>query len=358
MRPLLVSALLACLFVGCSKPSGGPPGPATSAISLSEAKRPVEPRMTIHFYDVGQGLAALVDLPDGRHVLVDTGDRPHRPGCGDPCEIASRHLTARLRDDLAGAPIDLVWITHRHSDHIGGVEDVFDAVPVRAYVDNGRDRGNAEVRRAHRTAEAHGATIGVVDPDHVEVPLTASPGVKLTPIVPPRWPPSCARDPNECSIALRIDFGSSSVLFTGDAEHEEEAILDPGGAVTLLQVAHHGSETSSSPAFLARTKPRYAVLSAGKPSEGMNRDYCHPRALVVQRLTRVLGGPSSSTLEAFDGERCDRARPSDWIAVATSASLWATERDGDVVLTTAGDGVFRREGEPTSSASRFLGARP
>ncbi len=314
--------------------------------------------MTIHFYDVGQGLAALVDLPDGRHVLVDTGDRPDRPGCGDPCEIASRHLTSRLREDLGGAPIDLVWITHRHSDHIGGAEEVFDAVPVRAYVDNGRDGGNAEVRRARRSAASHGATIGVVDPGHLELPLTASPGVKVTPIVPPRWPPSCARDPNECSIALRIDFGSSSVLFTGDAEHEEEALLDPGGTVTLLQVAHHGSETSSSPAFLARTRPRYAVLSAGKPGEGLNREYCHPRALIVQRLTRVLGGPSSSTLEAFDGERCDRARPSDWIAVATSEALWATERDGDVVLTTAGDGVFRREAGSTSSSVRPLGTRP
>ena len=310
--------------------------------------------MTIHFYEVGQGLAALVDLPDGRHVLVDTGDRPRRPGCGDSCEIASRHLTASLRDDLGGAPIDLMWITHRHSDHIGGAEEVFATVPVRAYVDNGRDSGNAEVRRVRRSAKAHGATVAVVDPSHLDLPLAPGPGVKLTPVVPSRWPPSCAHDPNECSIALRVDFGSSSVLFTGDAEHEEEAMLDPRGPVTLLQVAHHGSETSSSPAFLAKTKPRYAVLSAGKPNEGMNRDYCHPRASIVRRLTYVLGGPSSTTLQAFDGERCDRAVAADWITVAASDALWATERDGDVVVTTAGDGVFRREVAPASSSIFFL----
>ncbi len=314
--------------------------------------------MTIHFYDVGQGLAALVDLPGGRHILVDTGDRPDRPGCGDPCEIASRHLTSRLREDLAGAPIDLLWITHRHSDHIGGAEAVFDAVPVHAYVDNGRDGSNAEVRRARRSAKAHGATIAVVDPEHTEIPLPPPPGTKLTPVVPPRWPPSCAHDPNECSIALRIDFGSSSVLFTGDAEHEEEAMLDPRGAVTLMQVAHHGSETSSSPRFLAKTKPRYAVISAGKPNEGMNRDYCHPRASIVRRLTYVLGNPSSSVLQAFDGERCDRAVAADWITVASSDALWATERDGDVVLSTTGDAVFRRESGSASSSIFFLGSRP
>ena len=131
--PRPVFTLLPCLLVlGCSKPSGGALPSAATAIRMASAQHPEAsaasgPSLTIHFYDVGQGLAALVDLPHGRHVLVDTGDRPGRAGCGDPCGVASRHLTASLREDLAGAPIDLVWITHRHSDHIGGVEEVLDA---------------------------------------------------------------------------------------------------------------------------------------------------------------------------------------------------------------------------------------
>jgi competence protein ComEC len=163
--------------------------------------------------------------------------------------------------------------------------------------------------------------------------------------VPPSWPDSCAHDPNECSIALRIDYCASSVLFTGDAEHEEEARLDPGGRVTLLQVGHHGSDTSTTPGFLSKVRPRYAVISAGKPGEGYNRAFCHPRAIVVRRLARVLAGPATKPLQAFDGDRCDRAIPSDWIAVPTSDALWATERDGDVVLGTSGDGAFHRERE-------------
>jgi hypothetical protein len=76
----------------------------------------------------------------------------------------------------------------------------------------------------------------------------------------------------------------------------------------------------------------------------MNRDYCHPRAIVVKRLSRVLGGETRGTLASFDGDRCDRATAEDWVAVPTSERLWATERDGDVVLMTTGDGVFRRAG--------------
>lgn len=323
---------------GRAAPAPPMPPPATEATACDGSRV-----MTLHFYDVDQALSVLVDLPDGRHVLVDAGDSPAREGCGDACPRAHAHLLEKLRQDLRGAPIDLLWITHQHSDHIGGVPDVAAAFAIGTYVDNGRDARKAEVKRAREAAAARGAAVRVVDPDHVDALLPPTPGVKLTPVVPSTWPASCREDANECSIALRIDDCASSVLLTGDAEHEEEKLLDPGGPVTLLQVGHHGSETSTSPAFLSKTRPSYAVISAGHPGEGLDREYCHPRAIVVERLTRVLGGAhGGATLEAFDGTRCDRATDAEWIAVPTSDRLWATERDGDVVLETHGDGIFRR----------------
>src|SRR5260370_39380633 len=119
-------------------------------------------------------------------------------------------------------------------------------------------------------------------------------------------------------------------------------MLDPGGPITVLQVGHHGGETSRTPGLLMKLRPKYAVISAGKPGEGLNREYCHPRALIVERLTRMLGGPISQSLEAFDGLRCDRALDADWIAVPTSGRLFATQRDGDVVLMTRGDETFTK----------------
>jgi len=298
--------------------------------------------MTVRFYDVGQGLSALVELPDGRHVMVDTGDSPDRRGCGASCGAAHRHLLASLRRDLRGAPVDLLWLTHPHSDHIGGAPAVLSSLDVLEYVDDGRETDRAEVKRVRHAAGEAGVPIHVVDPLHTEVPLASRGDVRLTAVVPPAWPGSCAHDANECSIGLRIDDCRSSVLFTGDAEHEEEKLLDVG-AVTLLQVAHHGSETSTSPAFLSRTSPHYAVISAGKPQLGLNRDYCHPRAGIVRRLDRILGGSPSGTIDAFDGDRCDRATPADWVKVPASDHLWSTARDGDVVLTTKGDGLFTRQ---------------
>ena len=265
--------------------------------------------MTVHFYDVGQALSALVDLPDGRHVLVDTGDSPHRPGCGDVCGQADRHLLDKLRSDLHGAPIDLLWITHQHSDHIGGAPEVLENFMVTTYVDNGRDAVNSEVRRARRAAVERGTLVRVVGPDHPDAPIAGSTAMKVAPILPGAWSPSCAHNANACSIVLRIDFCSSSVLFTGHAEHDEEAQMDPHGRVTLLQVAHHGSETSTTPGFLAKTHPIYAVISAGKPGEGMNAEYCRPQALIVKRLTAVLGGAGSKTLKSFDGDRCAGSPP-------------------------------------------------
>jgi len=318
--------------------AAGPTAAPPQAASPCDGSR----RMTLHFYDVGQGLAALVDLPDGRHVLVDTGDSAHRSGCGDPCAVAERHLLDRLRADLHGSPIDVLWITHPHSDHMGAAPDVLDAFPVGLYVDNGRDQRKGEVARARRAAQARGVPVRVVDPEHPAWPGPASSGVTMTPVLPPAWLPACSHDANECSIALRIDFCASSVLLMGDAEHAEEAVVDTRGPAVLLQVAHHGSDTSTTPGFLARVRPAYAVIAAGKPDEGLNREYCHPRALIVQRLTRVLGGAGPRTLQAFDGDRCEAARAADWLDVPTSDRLWATERDGDVVLTTSGDGLFAR----------------
>jgi competence protein ComEC len=349
MRCSHAARMILCLaFSACARPP--PPSsavalasPAPSSVALApKAGCGAGKRLKVHFYDVGEGLAALVDLPDGRHVLVDTGNSPRRPGC-DMCSVEDEHLLRRMSIDLGQAPIDVVWTTHQKSDDLGGAPGVLSTFKVGSYVDNGRDLEEPEVQKARAVAQERGVAVHVVDPDHRSSPIADSADVKFRAVLPAVWPLACARNPDECSVGLRIDFCASSVLFTGDAEHEEEAVVDPGGPVTLLQVAHHGSETATTVDFLAQAKPKYAVISAGKPGDGPNRNLCVPRVHVIERLNAALGGSTTASLLAFAGGRCERAKESSWVSVPASDRLWATERDGDVVLSTSGDGTFARE---------------
>jgi glyoxylase-like metal-dependent hydrolase (beta-lactamase superfamily II) len=72
--------------------------------------------MSVHFYDAGQALAALVTLPDGRRVLVDAGESPKRAGCGAPCKAWHQRVMDGLKADIGTGPLELLWITHQHSD--------------------------------------------------------------------------------------------------------------------------------------------------------------------------------------------------------------------------------------------------
>lgn len=320
------------------KPPPGPPPPPAECGG---------PPMRVHFYDAGQALAALVLLPDGRRVLVDAGESAGRKGCGDRCEAWHERVMSGLGRDLGGKPLDLVWITHPHSDHLGGAPDVAAKIGAKRYVDNGRDLEKPAVKAARDAATTAGAQVQVVDPEHRDVPLPGSRDVKLTAVVPSAWPSECTSgDVNACSIALRIDYCRSSILFTGDAPAAEEEKLDVHGEVTLLQVGHHGSRTSTAQAFVDRIKPKYAVISAARPHEGTNDGYCHPRTIVLETLTRALGGPGRATLRAFDGAvKCEAGaeQPEHWLDVKVSDRIWATARDGEVRLVTSGDGSFARE---------------
>jgi competence protein ComEC len=117
--------------------------------------------------------------------------------------------------------------------------------------------------------------------------------------------PSPDRGPNDNSFVVRISYGHRSVLFAGDAEHEEEAELLARGArvrADVLKVGHHGSRTSSTRAWLAAVRPEVAVISCG--------------------IRNRFGHPARVTLGAL---------------AASGARIFRTDRDGAIVVTTDGD---------------------
>jgi competence protein ComEC len=208
------------------------------------------PELEVHYINVGTGGlvgdAILLQTSDGKVVLIDGG----YPNTG-----ALQYLQARNIQK-----IDMVILSHPHDDHIGGLIEVLNTIPVKRVVTNGepidtqlyedfqsaiRQKGlKEEIVRTGDKLRVGRLTFQVISPS------------KVSPI-----------GHNNNSIVLKLVVGKVSFLFTGDMQKlEEERLLsiDFPVDVDILKVAHHGSDSSSAPAFLVAVAPDIAIYSSGK----------------------------------------------------------------------------------------------
>jgi competence protein ComEC len=229
------------------------------------------PVVEIHLLDVGQGDAIALRSPRGRWVLVDAGRAWGSGDAGRATVIP--HLRRR------GGELSLLVLTHPHADHIGGAASVLRALRPREV----RDAAFVERSTTYREVLAEAVRVGArwqrVRPGEV---LDVD-GLVLEFLAPDSAWTVALDDPNEASTVVRARFGNVRVLLTGDAEHGEEAWLlrHARGALAaeVLKVGHHGSRTSTSPAFLAAVAPRLALVSVGQGNL-----YGHPGPEVMRRL--------------------------------------------------------------------------
>jgi competence protein ComEC len=224
--------------------------------------------LRVTFVDVGQGDAAIIELPDGAVWLVDAGGLP---GAGelDARAAPGRAVAAVLRS-YGDAAIDLAIVSHPHPDHYLGFAAL--DVPVRElWSISEPESPHAEF--ASLAAElARGGTRLAHPPLGV---VRSEAGVELL-VWGPRYAPRQgepeveAADPvrtvNDNSLVVEVRYAGRSVLFAGDLEREgEDALVAAGLAhVDVVKVPHHGSPTSSSPGFVAATHPAVAVISCGR----------------------------------------------------------------------------------------------
>jgi competence protein ComEC len=225
----------------------------------------------LHMIDVGQGDAVAIRTPHGEWILVDAG----RSWTGGDAGRAT--VIPYLR--RFGGTLDLFVLTHPHSDHVGGAAAVLRALHPAAYRDAAFAGGSATYRESLIAARTLGVPWSRVHPGDS---LTVD-GVGVLFLAPDSAWTAHLRDPNLASTVALVRYGSVRFLLTGDAEAPEEAWLLAHVARDLhadvLKVAHHGSSTSSTAAFLDAVHPRLALVSVGA-----GNGYGHPDANVMADL--------------------------------------------------------------------------
>jgi len=240
--------------------------------------------LVVHFIDVGQGDATLIQTREG-NVLIDGGDRHAGP------------IVARYLRSMGVRRIAYVVATHPHADHIGGL----------IYVLGAFETGTIIMPNVAHTTITFERFIDVIEENNIPVrePVPGSTidmGGAVFTIVAPNS--SGHANLNNYSVSMTVSYGAISFLFTGDAEAEaENEMLEMGHNLSaqVLRVGHHGSRTSTTQRFFDAVSPLVAVISVGA-----NNQFGHPHREVMNRLE------------------------------AAETTILRTDRDGTIVISTNG----------------------
>lgn len=221
-----------------------------------------EGELRVRYLDVGQGDCTLVSC-NGEYLLIDGGDSDHSS------EVYS--VLERLDVDC----IDYIVATHPDADHIGGISGAL----------NEADCGTFYCSVTSHDTETFEDMVSYLGDTEITVPSAGDTFYLGAALVTFVGPVSNYDDTNNGSLVLRIDYGDTSFLFTGDAETESEDDMIAAGAdlsADVLKVGHHGSRSSSSSEFLQEVDPEYAIISVGADNE-----YGHPTEEVLERLDSI-----------------------------------------------------------------------
>ena len=262
LAALALAAALTLSLAGCEELLAMVQQAQNAQPAASQPAPPAEGGdFSVTFIDVGQALSVLVSC-DGQYMLYDGGNV-------EDGSLVVSYLQSRGVDRL-----EYVFCSHAHEDHVGGLAAVMAAVPAGQVYAPVTENDTQCFEDFVKYTQQQGLAI--------VVPAAGSVWQLGSAVIRMLGPVASYDDTNDTSLVLRIDYGETSFLLTGDMEQDAEDDLVASGApldVDVLQVGHHGSETSTGYVFLNAVLPEIGVISVGE-----GNSYGHPHEAALSRL--------------------------------------------------------------------------
>ncbi len=227
--------------------------------------------LSVTFFDVGQGDSALIVTPRQYQILVD----------GGPDNAIAAKLGAAL--PFYDRDLDLVILSHPHADHVAGLVEIIKRYRIKKIIMTGAAHTAPDYLEFLKLVKAKNIPVQVIDK-----PQDFSPevGIDLSFL----WPRESLAEKtmdnlNNSSIVFKLTYASTSYLFMGDLEEEEQLASATPAAILksdALKVGHHGSTNANSAPFLQLVSPRYAIISVGA-----DNSYGLPNYRTIHELTAL-----------------------------------------------------------------------
>lgn len=236
----------------------------TLVTDSSKNTQPESNKMLIHYIDVGQGDSVLIQV-NNRNLLIDAGLKSDKKKLLD-------YLSKLNLEKL-----DYVIATHPHEDHIGNMADIIEGYKVLAFYAPKVQSTTKTFEKMVEALKDKNLKINVIKKGTDSIDLGQN--TQVTVFSPTQ---ASYENLNNYSPVIKIEYGSTSFLFTGDAEKDEEAeILNNNENIhsDVLKVGHHGSSTSTSENFLNKVDPSIGIISVGK-----DNSYNHPNKETIKLL--------------------------------------------------------------------------
>lgn len=291
MKKILFSLLvIALLLAGCT-------------VEFQQTEQPVSGKeMQVHFIDVGQGDSILIQSPSGKTMLIDGGVKG-----------AGKTVVDYLREQGVNK-LDYVVATHPDADHIGGLIAVLNSISIKHFIDSGKVHTSQTFEEMLTLVSDKNIAYSVPEKGDI---IDFDKELKTEVI----YANENASDNNDASIVLKITYGEVSFLLTGDAGVSiEKQLLNENIQATVLKAGHHGSNTSSSLAFVQAVKPEAIVLSYGQDNK-----YGHPHAEVIENglavKSKIYGTAEAGTIVFTTDGVSYNTTAAEWTGIGATSSV-------------------------------------